>query len=66
MLKQTLVGLFSDRREAEETIDELKSRGILSSDVSILVQDTVVTAEDRHTVADDVLSGAGSGTVAGA
>ncbi len=66
MLKQTLVGLFSDRREAEEAIDALKSRGVFANDISVLVQDTVVTKEERRTLSGNVARGAGSGTATGA
>lgn len=66
MLNQTLTGLFSTRQEAEAAIDELKLRGVNSSDVSILVQEEVVHARNTNTTAENVADGAGSGTATGA
>jgi uncharacterized membrane protein len=65
MLNHTLAGLFATQREAEAAIDGLKEKGVLSTDISVLVQEGVVHVE-RKTAGESVLDRAGTGTATGA
>lgn len=68
--KNTAVyGLYADRPQAESAVDQMKSSGFRSSDISVLLQDNPGTkdfAHEKNTKAPEgVTTGATSGAVIG-
>ena len=62
-------GIYSNRAAAERAVDEMKSRGFRSTDVSVLFSDTTSSKEFAHenntTAPEGTAVGAGTGAVIG-
>ena len=63
-----VLGVFDSRENASTAIDELKSAGYSSEDISVLTRDTSELNEwrEEQNVADDAAKGAATGGVVGA
>jgi heat induced stress protein YflT len=62
-------GIFGDRRQAEQAVDDLIAHRFRTEDISVLMQDNVGTkdfAHEKHTKAPEgTAAGAGTGAVVG-
>lgn len=65
MAHKMLLGVFSDRDDAEDAIEELKSAGFNPKDISIVARDTAVTNDVAESTGANVASGAVSGATTG-
>ena len=66
MMQKTVLGVFSDRADAEEAIDRLKEADYNPKDVSIVMKDTQAGQELADTTGSNVATGAASGATTGA
>ena len=71
-MTKTVLGIFTDRRDAEDTIDKLRSEGFNAKDISLVMQDRgerdeIInkTGAAGPTVADGAASGIATGALIG-
>ena len=65
-MAKTIIGIFHDRSDAEEAIDELKDRDYNPKDFSIVMKDTEEAEKIQQNTGTDVVGGATAGATSGA
>jgi uncharacterized membrane protein len=65
-MQQTILGIFTEQSEVENTIDKLKSKGFNPKDISIVMKDKKDQEELGHDTGTNIAGGALSGATTGA
>src|SRR5918998_1214930 len=65
MQRETVVGVFNNRNEAEMAIQQLRNAGFRSEDIGILVRDQDVARDIADDTGTEVGEGAATGAVTG-
>src|SRR6185437_11026969 len=65
-MTRTVLGIFTNRRDAEDTIDNLRNEGFNAKDISLVMQDKEQRDEIADTTGSNVSGGAVTGITTGA
>lgn len=63
---KTVIGLFTESKDVENSINELKSRGYNPKDISMIMKDTREAKKIQENTGGDIAAGAATGATTGA
>jgi uncharacterized membrane protein len=65
IMAKTVVGLFSDKTDADNAVNALRDAGFVSNDISIVVKDTAVSEDLQKSKGEQLAEGAVGGAATG-